>query len=122
MNLDGLEKKVQIYNKLPDQQKIGDNYKKIKSHVNAYKKKLNILLQTIEEPDNYLDDQNSDTCMSEKEFLIAIENIEKLKKNILEQKHLDKMANMYLELYQLCYNCKYYLENKKMEIEYLDQN
>lgn len=116
MNFEQLEKKVQVYNELPDQEKLGENYKKIKASVNSYRKKL-ITLETS------LDDYPTNVTKSytDKEFLETVTKLEKLKVALDNESGLEKSVALYQELSQLTLNCKSYLENKTMNIKYLDQ-
>lgn len=123
MNFESLEKKVSSYNKLPDQDKIGENYKKIKTSINSYRKKLKVITQKIDNPEKYMD--NREDQLTDSTFLENINKIEKLKEEINQcidnTINIDKLVSIYLELYQLSNSCKLYLENKQMNIHHLDK-
>jgi hypothetical protein len=120
MNIESLEKKVNIYNKLPDQDKIGDNYKKVKSSIHFFRKRLTILSEKVDNPEEYVDVESfneNEPILNDTAFMNIITKIEGLQKNIIENDELgvDKLVIMYLDLYKLSSQCKLYLEKKQMK-------
>jgi hypothetical protein len=118
MNFEQLEKKVQRFNDLPDQEKIGDNNKKIKAAVNDYKKQLLVLESQLDCP-NSISDQKRYT---DREFIETIAKLNQLKTDIDNETDLNKSVALYLELHRLANGCKFHLESKSMDTVYLDKD
>ena len=123
--LSDVEKKVLLYEKLPDTEKINGGYGFIKEKLKVCGSKLDEIEKMLENPEKYvniLDDDEMSELSDVSMFELYLDRIKQISKK-MEDKNLtiDECVKLHIELHMVTKWCQDYFEKQALEVTDVDK-
>lgn len=113
--LEKIKNEIDEFENLPDNLKVGEKYTNLMIEINQISTIIDKYIDTIEQP---ITEKSSDICTDD-EFKISMDKFEKLNNLFNDTQNIETKIKLFSEITEIGTKCKNYLENKKMEIEYV---
>lgn len=125
--LSDIEKKVLLYEQLPDTEKINGGYGYIKNKLKVCGTKLEEIEKMLENPEKYTDVLNEDDEMSElsdmSTFELYLDRIEQISKKMDDTNlTIDDCVKLHIELHMVTKWCQEYFEKQPLEVIDMDKS